>query len=163
MNSRGIPNKKMVRISQTQTEEWADDEHLPTFGTRARTYGLNEEEAADIAAIAEEAARAEQEEIRERGIRHFLHGTCDNSSTPVTDDEDNGDTGGAILVKPEMTMVDDEPELPEPPKEPGFELQVGHVGVVHLPESMAPSPWSSTWAQARAEAAQRQADDERFS
>jgi hypothetical protein len=29
----------------TQTDEWADEEHLPSFGTRAKVYGLNGEEA----------------------------------------------------------------------------------------------------------------------
>jgi hypothetical protein len=57
----------------TQTEEFgADEEHLPSFGTPAIVYGFNEEEA------------REAEEERERGIRRLLHGTCDNSSTPVT-------------------------------------------------------------------------------
>jgi hypothetical protein len=119
-------------------------EHLPSFGVRAQVYGLNAEETADVAEAAAEAARAEQEEIRERGIRHFLHDTCDNSSTPLTDGENNGDTGEVILVKPGMTVVDDELELPEPPREPEFHLQVGHVGVVDMPGPIAPSQWSST-------------------
>jgi hypothetical protein len=68
----------------TQTEEFgADEEHLPEQGTRAVVYGFNDEEAAEWA------------EERERGIRHFLYGPCDNSSTPVTNDEGFGDTGGA--------------------------------------------------------------------
>jgi hypothetical protein len=37
------------------------------------------------------------------------------------------------------------------------------MGAVDLPESMAPSPWSSTWAQAREKAERRRAEEERFS
>jgi hypothetical protein len=62
-----------------------------------------------------------------------------------------------------MTVVDDGSEQPGPQEEPGFYLQVGHVGAVDLPESMAQSPWSSTWAQAKAEAAQRREEEEGFS
>jgi hypothetical protein len=154
-----IPETEVI----TQTEEWADDEHLPSFGIRAQVYGFNAEETAEAAETAEEEARVEQETEHERGIRHFLHDTCDNSSTTVTDDDDNGVTGGVIVLKSGMTVAEDGSELPEPPKEPEFHLQVGLVGAVDLPESMEPSPWSSTCAQARAEAAQRQAEEERFS
>jgi hypothetical protein len=63
-----------------------------------------------------------------------------------------------------MSVVDNGTEPPEQPEESeGFHLQEGHVGVVDLPAPVAPYAWSSTWAQARAEAAQRQADEERFS
>jgi hypothetical protein len=153
-----IPDTEMI----TQTEELADDIHQPPFGTRAQVYGLNANEAAEVAEAAEEAARAEQEAELERSIRHFLHDTCDNSSTPVTDDEDVSNTGGVILVGPGMT-VDDGSDITESPKEPEFHIQAGHVGEVDLPESMAPSPWSSTRGQARAEAAQRRDAEERFS
>jgi hypothetical protein len=84
--------------------------------------------------------RAEQEAERERGIRHFLHDTCDNSSTSVTDDEDNSNIGGVVLVTPGMTAVDDGSEPTGLPKQPEFHLQVGHVGAVDMPESVAPSP-----------------------
>jgi hypothetical protein len=137
----------------TQTEEFgADEEHLPSFGTPAIVYVFVEEEAAELA-----------EEERERGIRHFIHDTLGNSSTPVTDDEDFSDTGRTVVATPEMSVVDDGSEQPEPPKESGFSLQIGHVGPVDMPESVAPSPWSSTWAQARAESEQRRANEERFS
>jgi hypothetical protein len=56
-------------------------------------------------------------------------------------------------------VVDDGSEQ----QEPGFSLQIGHVGPVDMPESVAPSPWSSTWAQARAEAQQSREAEERFS
>jgi ribonuclease HI len=151
----------------TQTEEFgADEEHLPSFGTRVRVYGFNEEEAAEIAEAAAEAERAQQEAERERGIRHLLHDVCGNSSTPVTDDEDCSNTGGTVVITPEIPVVDSGSEQPEPPQEHeehGFSLQVGHVGVVDMPESVAPSPWSSTSAQARAESERLRAEDERFS
>jgi hypothetical protein len=140
----------------TQTDDYAN-------GTRAVVYGFNEEEAAEIAEAAADAERAQQEANRERSIRHFLHDTCGNSSTQATDDEDYSNTGGAVVITPEMTVVDSGSEQPEPPQESGFSLQVGHVGAVDWPESIAPSPWSSTWAQARAEAEQRRAEEERFS
>jgi hypothetical protein len=147
----------------TQTDEFgADEEHLPSFGTRAVVYGFNAEEAAEAAELAQEAARSEQEAERERSIQHFLHDPCDNSSTQVTDDEDLSPTGGTIIMGPGMTVVDDEPEQPELPKKQEFHLQVGHVGVVDMPESVAPSPWSSRWAEAGAEAEQRRAEEERF-
>jgi ribonuclease HI len=164
------PNIPITEVI-TQPEEWADDEHLPSFGTRAQVYGLNAEEDAEKAEEAEEAARIEREAERERSIRHFLHETYEisstpvtkkpswgllnkHTSTPVTDDEDDGNTNGVVLVGPGMTTVNDSSELPEPQQEPEFYLQVGHVGAVDLPESMAPSPWSATWAQAKAEATQ---------
>jgi ribonuclease HI len=60
----------------TQTEEFGlDDEHLPSFGTPAVVYGPNDEEAAE---------RAEE---RERRIQEFLKNQQDESSTPVSDDE----------------------------------------------------------------------------
>jgi hypothetical protein len=78
--------------------------HLPSFGTRAVVYGFNEEEAAEIAEAAAEAERAQREADRERSIRHFLHDTCENSSTHVTDDEDYSYTGGTMVMTPEMTV-----------------------------------------------------------
>jgi hypothetical protein len=91
----------------TQTEEFgADEEHLPSFGTRERVCGFNEEEAGEISEAAAEAERAQQEAERERGIRHFLHDVCGNSSSPVTDDEDYSNTGGTVVITPEMTVVD---------------------------------------------------------
>jgi ribonuclease HI len=122
-----------------QTDEFgADDEHRPELGTRAKVYGFNEEEAAEVAEAAEEAVRAEQEAERERSIRHFLHDPCDNSSTTVTDDEDLSNTGGTLVITPEMTVVNDGSDQPEPQKKPEFYLRVGHVGVVDMPEAEAP-------------------------
>jgi hypothetical protein len=112
--------------------------------------------------MAEEAKRARLEAEKDRALRHFLHGTCDNSSTPVTDDEDYSNTGGTMVITPEMTLVDSGSEQPEPPQEQGFSLVVGHVGVVDMPKAVAPSPWSSTWAQARAESERLRAEEERF-
>jgi ribonuclease HI len=147
-----IPPSEVI----TQTDEFgADEEHLPSFGTPAIVYGFNDEEAAE---------RAEEE--RERGIRHFLPVMCDNSSTPVTDDEDMGNMGNprdVVLIAPGMTVEDSGSEQHEPPQEQGFSFQVGHVGPVDMPESVAPSPRSSTWAQARAEAQQRREAEVRFS
>jgi hypothetical protein len=135
----------------TQTEEFgADEEHLPSYGTPAVVYGLNDEGAEELA------------EGRERGIRHFLYETCDNSSTPVTDDEDVSGTGDTVVIPSRWALVDDGSKQQEPPQEPGFSLQVGHVGAVEMRESVAPSPWSSTWVQARAESEQQLALEERF-
>jgi hypothetical protein len=81
---------KFIPISEmiTQTDEFgADEEHLQSFGTRATVYGFNAEEAAEAAELAEMRAEEERAAIRERGIRHFLHDTYGNSSTPVTEDE----------------------------------------------------------------------------
>jgi hypothetical protein len=65
-----IPQTELI----TQTEEFgADDEHLPSFGTPAVVYGLDEEEAAE---------RAEE---REQSIQQFLKDQHDESSTPVSD------------------------------------------------------------------------------
>jgi hypothetical protein len=132
-----IPPSEVI----TQTDEFgADEEHLRESGTPAVVYRLNDEEAEELA------------EERERGIRHFLYETCDNSSTPVTDDEDLSNTGGKVVIPPGATVMDDGSEQEEPQQDSGFSLQIGHVGVVDMPESVAPSLWSSTWAQARAEA-----------
>jgi hypothetical protein len=65
-----------------------------------------------------------------------------------------------------MTVVNQEEEQSvqsDQPEDSGFSLVDGHVGVVDMPESAAPHRWSSTWSRARAEAAQRQAEEERFS
>jgi hypothetical protein len=138
----------------TQTEEFgADDVHLPEFGTPAVVYGFGVEEAADV------------EEERERGINTFLHRTCDNSSTPVSDNEDGGNTDGPAMIRYGWTAEEvgsEQSEQSEPPQEPGFSLVVGYAGPVDMPDSVAPSPWSSTWAQARAESEQRRANEERF-
>jgi hypothetical protein len=164
----------------TQTEEFgADEEHLPENGVQAIVYGLNEEEAAEIAEMTDEIARRQAEEVRERSIRHFLHTQCDMSSVPITEDEDanitggevlsdNEDlsnTGGVVMIGPGMTVEDsgsEHSEQPEAPQEPGFSLVVRHVGLVNMPESVVPSAWSSTWIQTRAEAEQRRANEERF-
>jgi hypothetical protein len=125
--------------------------------------------------MAEIRAEEKRIEIRERGIRHFLHDTCDISSTPVTEDEsgpteqsdDDFQAGGdTLIMTSRMTVVDQEigqSEEPNSSDEPGFHLDEGHAGPVAIPESVAPYRWSSSWAQARAEAAQRQAEEERFS
>jgi ribonuclease HI len=57
----------------TQTEEWDEDEHLPTFSSMAIGFGFGEEEA---------------EEVRDRTLRHFLPEVAGNSSTSVSDDAD---------------------------------------------------------------------------
>jgi hypothetical protein len=62
-----------------------------------------------------------------------------------------------------MSVVDDGSEFPESTLEPEFHLRKGASGVVDMPEQVAPYAWSSTWAQARAEAARLQAEEERFS
>jgi hypothetical protein len=154
-----IPNTEVI----TQTEEWADEEHLPTFGTREIVYGFNEEETAEAAETLAAAEAAEHEKAQDRGLRHFLHEVMGNSSTPVTEDEDDHVEAGIPVVKPGMTVVDVDSELPEPSRDPEFHLQEGHVGAVDLPAPVAPYAWSSTWAQAREEAARRQAEEERFS
>jgi ribonuclease HI len=94
-DDQSIPLSEVV----TQTDEFgADEEHLPSFGTRETVYGFNAEGAAEMAEAAEEAARGEQEAERERSIPHFSHDTCDNSSTTVTDDEDFSNTGGTMVI-----------------------------------------------------------------
>jgi hypothetical protein len=118
---------------------------------------------AEPAEAAEAARIAEAEEIRERGICHFLHDVAGNSSTPVTEDEDFRPVVDTVVIRPGMTIVDEGDALTESPKEDEFLLQEGHVGLVAMPESVAPYAWSSTWAQARVEAAQRQAEEERLS
>jgi hypothetical protein len=111
-----IPDTEVI----TQTEEFGADEiHLPEQGIPAIVYGFNEEEA----------------EERERGIRHFLYEQCDNSSTPVTDDEGFSNTGETVVIPPRATVVDDGSEPQERPQEPGFSFQIGHVGAVDMPES----------------------------
>jgi hypothetical protein len=67
------------------------------------------------------------------------------------------------MLTPGMTVVDDGSYPTGFPKEPEFHLQVGYVGPVDMPESIAPSLWSSTLARAREEEEQRRRDKERFS
>jgi hypothetical protein len=122
----------------TQTDEWADDEHLPSFEMRTEVYGFNAEEAAEAGEAAEAAELARTEEIRERELRHFLHDTMGNSSTPVTDDEDFRAEVGVVVLKPGMSVVDDGNELPESPRDPEFHFQEGHAGVVDTPGPMEP-------------------------
>jgi hypothetical protein len=140
----------------TQTDEWADEEHLPSFGIRAEVYGLNAEEAAEAAKEAEAVASARDAEIRERELRHFTHDVLGNSSTPVTGDEDYQTGIHTVIMRPGMSVVEDDFERPDPL---GEESQPQE----EIPASVAPYAWSSTWARARAEAAQRQVEEERFS
>jgi hypothetical protein len=160
----------------TQTEEFgADEEHLPSFGTLAVVYGFNEEEAAE---------RAEE---RDRSIRHFLYTQCGNSSTPVSEDEEFHETNGTVLIQtgwaalgnggPEQDQIIDSDgnvqggnprwitgeEEQKQTQEPEFSLQVRRMNEDGMTDSVAPSPWSSTWAQARAEAQYRREPEERFS
>jgi hypothetical protein len=62
-----------------------------------------------------------------------------------------------------VKIVDSEPEFPEPAPEPECHLVDGASGVVDMPGPVAPHAWSSTWAQARAEASRHQAEEELFS
>jgi hypothetical protein len=158
-DDKSIPNTETI----TQTEEWADHEHLHSFGVRAEVYGLNSEEAEEAFEAAEAARIAEAEEIRERGIRHFVHDIFCNSSTPVTEDEDFRPEVDAVVMSSGVTVVDGADALSEPREKEEFHLQEGHVGPAAMPESVAPYQWSSTWAQARAEAEQPRAEEERFS
>jgi hypothetical protein len=143
-----IPPSEVI----TQTDEFgADEEHLPSFGTTAVVYGFNEEEAREI------------EEERERSISQFAHDMLGNLSAPESEDENYGDTGNTTVISSKVTVVDVGSERPEPPQEHGFSLQIGYAGPVDMLESVAPSHWSSTWAQSRAEAEQRRANEIRFS
>jgi ribonuclease HI len=146
----------------TQTEEFgADEEHLPSFGTPAVVYGFNDEEA------------AERVEERDRSIRHFLYEQRGNSSTPVSEDEEFHEPNWTVLIQnggaalgnggPEPQDQDQEPEVnsqwgnsrwttveeeQEQNQEPDFSLQIRRENEEMMTNSVAPSPWSSSWAQA---------------
>jgi ribonuclease HI len=160
----------------TQTDEFgADEEHLPSFGTLAVVHGLNNEEA------------AEREEERDRSIRHFLYEQCGNSSTPVSEDEEFHEPNGTVLIQngwtalgnggPEQDQILDSDgnvqrgnsrwsmveEEQMQNQESDFSLQIRRESESGPPDSVAPSPWSSSWAQARAEAQHRREFEERFS
>jgi ribonuclease HI len=65
----------------TQMDEFgADEEHLPSSGTRATVYRFNAEEAAEAAEVAEATRLAEAEKIREREFPHSAHEVLDISS-----------------------------------------------------------------------------------
>jgi ribonuclease HI len=170
------PNIPLTEVI-TQTEEFgADEEHLPSFETPAMVYGFNDEEAAE---------RAEE---RDRSIRHFLYEQCGNSSTPNSEDEEYHETNGTVLIQngwavlgnggPEPQEQNGDPEVnsqwgnsrwtmveetQEQDQELDFSLQMRRENEEVQMESVAPSPWSSTWRQARAEAEHRRAMEERFS
>jgi hypothetical protein len=118
------------------------------------TFGLREEET---------------EEERDRTLRHFLHDVVGNSSTSVSDDADPKPESDVqqrkdtFIMTRNMSVVDGGSEFPEQAPEPEFHLKEGASGVVYMPGPVAPHAWSSTWAQARAEAARLQAEEERFS
>jgi ribonuclease HI len=155
-----------IPISEVIThrdEFGADEEQLPSSGTRATVYGFNAEEAAEAVEVAEATMLAEAEKTREREFRHFAHEVLDISSRSVTEDEDFRTEVDAVVISSGMTLVDGADAFPEPQDEEGFQFQEGRVGPVAIPESIAPHAWSSTWAQARAEAEQRRAAEERFS
>jgi hypothetical protein len=149
---------------------------LPSFGTPAVVYGFNDDEAAE---------RAEE---GDRSIRHFLYEQCGNSSTPVSEDEEFHDTNGTVLIQngraalgnggPEPQDQDQDPnvdsqrgisrwtlveEEQEQNQEPDFSLRIRRENEEATTDSVAPSPWSSSWAQARAEAQHRREMEERFS
>jgi ribonuclease HI len=68
----------------TQTDEFGADEiHLRSFGTRATVYGLNAEEVAETAEMAEIRAEEERMAARERAIRHLLHDADGPANHPV--------------------------------------------------------------------------------
>jgi ribonuclease HI len=149
----------------TQTEEFGTDElHLPSFGTPAVVYDFNDEEAAE---------RAEE---RDRSVRHFLHDQCDNSSTPVSEDEEFHETNGTVLIQNGWTLLGNGgPEPQDQEQEPDVDTQeqIHDSGCslsirreneeMTMGTEVAPSPWSSTWAQAMAEAQYRREMEERFS
>jgi hypothetical protein len=130
----------------TQTEEFGMDElHLPSFGTPAVVYGFNGEEAAE---------RAEE---RDRSIRHFLHDQCDNSSTPVSEDEEFHETNGTVLIQngwaalgnggpePQDQEQESDGDSQEQNQGSDFSLSIRRENEeVTLDTVVAPSPWSST-------------------
>jgi hypothetical protein len=93
----------------------------------------------------------------------------DNSSIPVSDaadadpESDVRQGEDTLVVTGNMTVIDSRLELQEPVPVPEFHLQDRASGVVDMPGPVAPHAWSSTWAQARTEAARLQAEEERFS
>jgi hypothetical protein len=134
----------------TQTDEFgADDEHLPSFGTQAIVYEFGKEEAEEWA------------EERERWIRHFLYEQCENSSTPVTDDEDYSHAQNTVVTTSGWKAVEGVSEQ-ESQQRSGFSIQVGEVGNIDLPESMIHSPWNSKLELSREDSEQRQMLEERF-
>jgi ribonuclease HI len=158
------PNIPLTEVI-TQTEEFGpDDLHLPAFGTLAVTYGLNDEEA------------AERTEERDRSIRHFLHDQCNNSSTPVSEDEEFHDANDTVIIQngwavlgnggPDPQDQEQEPTTAdqEQDKESEYSLSIRREGEeMSMGAEEAPSPWSSTWAQALEEAKHLRETEERFS
>jgi hypothetical protein len=149
------------------TEEFGpDDLHLPAFGTLAINHGLNEEEA------------TERTEERDRRIRHFLHDQCNNSSTPVSEDEEFHDANDTVIIQngwavlgnggPDPQDQEQEPfaadQEQEQDKESEYSLSIRRGSEeMSMGTEVAPSPWSSTWAQALAEAQHLRETEERFS
>jgi hypothetical protein len=155
-----IPHTEVI----TQTEEFGADElHLPSFGTPAVVYGFNDEEAAE---------RAEE---RDRSIRHFLHDQCDISSTPVSEDEEFHDTNDTVVIQngwavlgnagPDQDQIlEVDGEVQDQSQDLGCSLSIRRVNEeVTMDSVVAPSSWSSTWAQAHAEAQYTREMEERFS
>jgi ribonuclease HI len=135
----------------TQTDEFgADDEHLPSYGTQAIVHEFNKEEAEEWA------------EERERGIRHFLYEQCENSSTPVTDDEDHSHAKDTVVTTSGWKAIAEGPEQQESPQRTCFSIQVGEAGNIDIPESMTHSPWSSDLKLSKEDSEQRRALEDRF-
>jgi hypothetical protein len=89
-NDRSIPQTEVI----TQTDEFgADEEHLPQFGTWVRSWGLNEEEAAE---------RAEE---REQSLKQFTHDILGNSTAPTSEDEDAPQPGEIPVIKSGWSAV----------------------------------------------------------
>jgi hypothetical protein len=162
-----IPQTEVI----TQTDKFgADEEHLPQFGTLVRTFGFNEEEAAE---------RAEE---RERGIRQFVHNQLENSSTPVSEDEELPQPSDTVVILPGWSGVEGPAQdlnLSElqwgNPKEAIVEeeqeqnqvtecsLRVRRGIGEETTDPDVPTSWSSTWAQAQAGAQYIRDMEERFS
>jgi hypothetical protein len=136
------PNISLSEVI-TQTEEFgADDLHLPAFGTLAVVYGLSDEEA------------AERSEERDRSIRHFLHDQCDNSSTPVSEDEEFHEPKGTVLIQNGWAVLgnggpiqDQNQDLDvisqEQNQDPDFSLSIRRENEeISMGTEVAPSPWS---------------------
>jgi hypothetical protein len=158
-----VPEMGNIVPVVTQDDEFgADEEHLPSFGTKAESYGFNEEEAREQA---------------DREFGHFSRDVLGNSSAEVSDDSDVPQGRDTIVMSGDTRWVKITDEgvktyeqiFTEMGFSPGpvsndevVHMAIISEGLVDSPAA-APHAWSSSFARVRREAIQLQAIEEQFS
>jgi hypothetical protein len=144
-----VPEMQGIEPVIRQTEEYADEEHMPQFSRRAMTYGLEQEEA--------------QDRMSQATFTNFSHNILGNSSAQVSDDSDVPPQGESIpvLTRDMQVVSDSAPNTQETTVEDVHMVEVA-PGIWESP-SVAPYAWSNSYAQARQAGLEQRAMEQHFS